>query len=225
MRGNYMRYIGYFLLLFFYVSANVVHGMEEEQPQFTPHALNDYFAPSHSNKIKKLTKKLPLQKKTDNPSYCKFTLECPSCKKKIHSTVRSDLNYRIDKHFESTCRLTERKRAQALEKIVEPEKIYKIKIPCPFQTCPATLTSYRRKNKLRPRLLSHFNKKHKNDQKPYQIRKLTQKAESFKEYFNEFGTTDSIPNPNKKRKLQHSGQALLSGKRKKIPSKPGKLTN
>ena len=211
-----MRSIGYFLLLFFCVSTNAVHSMEEEQPQFTPHALNDYFAPSHSNKIKKLTIKLPLQKKTDNPSYCKFTLECPSCKKKIHSTVRSDLKCKIDKHSKSTCKLTERAIAQALEKIVEPEKIHEFKIPCPFQTCRATLTSYRIKDKLRPELLSHFNsEKHKNDQKPYQIRKLTRKAESFKEYFKEHGMIALISNPNKKRKLQHSGQALLSGKRKK----------
>jgi len=210
--------IGYFLLLFFCVSANVVHSMEEEQPEPFDTAVTMLLAlkdPTSLNPIQKL----PSPLKTDNPDDYRFTLECPSCRKKLATTTEHHLKFDFKRHYKLLCPLTHElicplskiEIDQALKKIVKAKKIRRFSVPCPFEGCTFVSKINRRKSELRLRLLAHLDsQRHSNNPEKAKKRKLIATNENFKEYFDEFGTIWSIPNPNfasnpnKKRKLQHS---------------------
>ncbi len=188
--------IGYFLLLLFCISTNMTHSMEEEQPKPVDKAATMLLAlkgPTSLNPIQKL----PSPIKTTDPDNYKFTLNCPSCKKKFATTRESDLKFDFKNHCESICQLTKEKIDQALKKIVEPKKILNFTMPCPFKECTFIQKTNRKKNELRSRLLQHVDSKiHSDNPEKTKKRKLIEPKASFKEYFKQFGTTDSIPNPN-----------------------------
>ena len=156
-------------------------------------------------------KKRKLQKKTDTPT-CEFTFECPSCRKNFHSTSRFSLKKSFVNHAEKICKLPENEIAQTLKNIVDPEKIREFQIQCPLETCDIILRSHESIPKLKGGVVDHFHsKKHMNDPKRSQIYESSiRRVESFKEYFNQYGKTLDLPNPNfvsnpnKRRKLQHS---------------------
>ncbi|HEB41684.1 MAG TPA: hypothetical protein ENI08_01520 [Candidatus Dependentiae bacterium] len=147
---------------------------------------------------------LPQSITTDNPDDYKFTLNCPSCYTKFATVNYCNIKFDFKRHCQSGCPLTEEKIDQTLKKIVKPKRIHKFTMPCPFKKCTFIQKINRKKSGLRLRLLAHIDSRiHSDNPEKTKKRKLIETKESFKKYFNKFGTTDSIPNP-KKRKLQHS---------------------
>jgi len=189
--------IGYFLLLLFCISANVVHSMEEEQSKPVDKAVTMLLTLKNPTSLN-TTQKLPLPIKTDNPADYRFTLdECPSCKKRFATTRESSLKFDFRKHCKSMCQLTKKEVDQALEKIVEPKKIRKITVPCPIEGCKFFSKISRSKSDLRSGLLQHIDSKiHSDNPEKTKKRKLIKTNKNFKKYFDEYGITYSILNSN-----------------------------
>jgi len=156
----------------------------------------------------KTDQELSSPRNRDNPSDHEFTLKCPRCNQKFSSKLKSNTKRNLVTHARRKKHpLTEKEIENCMYNVNEPKKCTYLTAPCPYQNSCKHVSKVIRKSTLKTSLLRHINLRHFNNQEKTKI--LENLSKDFSKYFEEHGKThfdpnpNFVPNPNKKRKLQH----------------------
>jgi len=175
-------------------------------------AVTTLIALKNTNSLK-TNQELSSSKNRDTPSDHKFILNCPRCNQKLSCKLKSDVKRNLIAHAKRKNHPLDKKEIEnCMCDINEPQYNEYFTAPCPYyyqKSCNHAAKTTR-KIVLKPLLLKHINLIHFQHDNSQKLVKNLKK--NFDKYFISRGRTYSIlnpkfvPNPSKRRKLQHSNR-------------------